>query len=138
MSLPHRIPGLRVATLLLAVYGLIWIPLEGDLRRVTVLGVWATAVAILTIMQRWLGGRTLPMTAWLGAASLAGVVAGAGSALLTLFLMALKTGLHGHGPEFTPQQIAWVWGQLPVWALAGGLIGLGGGLITAALARRRV
>lgn len=137
MSVPARLPGLRFAIGLLAIYGLVWTALEGELRQVVVLGVWATVVLSLTLVQRWLGGRVFSLPAWLGTSTLAGLAVGAGSVLMTIFLMALKTGLHGHGPEFTPGEIAWVWAQLPLWAIAGSLLGLGVGLVAAALTRRR-
>jgi hypothetical protein len=137
MKFPARIPGLRLATVLLAVYALLWIGFEGDVRRVTVLGVWATAVGGLTLLGRWLGGRSLSLASWLSVSTAAGLVLGAASVLLTLFLMALKTGLHAHGPEFTPGEIADLWLRLPLWTVAGALLGLGGGLIAAALIRLR-
>jgi hypothetical protein len=90
------------------------------------------AVSLLHLLQRALGGRRLSLSAWLTAAAAAGLALGAGSVLLTLFLMALKTGLHAHGPEFTTAQIAWVWNQLPLWSLAGLLAGGGLGLLLAA------
>jgi hypothetical protein len=43
--------------------------------------------------------------------------------------MALKTGLHAHGHEFTRAEIAWVLGRTPLWALAGLFAGLGVGLL---------
>jgi NhaP-type Na+/H+ or K+/H+ antiporter len=54
-----------------------------------------------------------------------------GSSLLTLVFMAIKTGLHAHGPEFTLQEIQWVSQQTPLWAAVGLLIGLGLGMLTA-------
>jgi hypothetical protein len=43
--------------------------------------------------------------------------------------MAVKTGLHAHGPEFTPAEINWVLQQTPIWTAAGLLAGLGLGQI---------
>jgi hypothetical protein len=137
MMFPARIPGLRLATVLLVVFALVWIGLEGDVRRVTILGIWMTAVGMLTLLQQWLGGRSLSIASWLGVSIASGLVLGAASVLLTLFLMALKTGLHGHGPEFTPGEIADLWSRLPLWTVAGALLGLGVGLIAAALTRLR-
>lgn len=135
MVFPSRIPFLRAATVLLAIYALVWTGLEGDVRRVTILGVWATIVLALTLLQRVLGGKRLSLPAWLGLAAAIGAIAGAVAVLLTLFLMALKTGLHAHGPEFSPAEVAWLWAQLPVWTGAGAALGLGLGLIAAALTK---
>ncbi len=78
-----------------------------------------------------MGGRTLPPGRAVALAVAAGVVYGVGVALLTLGLMALKTGLHAHGPEYSTAQIVWVWRQAPLWAVAGALAGLGLGLVAA-------
>lgn len=136
MTIPSRFSGLRLASILLAGYALVWIGLEGDLRRVTLLAVWTTAVAAISLIQRLLGGRHLALPVWLATAAVAGLLAGAGAALLTLFLMAVKTGLHAHGPEFGPAEVAAVWAQLPLWSLVGLLLGLGMGLLAAGLANR--
>ena len=55
--------------------------------------------------------------------------AGLGFGLLTLLIMAVKTGLHGHGPEFSPAEISWVIDQIPLWSLVGLLAGLGVGIV---------
>ena len=52
-------------------------------------------------------------------------------ALITLFLMALKMGSLAHGPEYATREIVWVWQQLPLWSIVGGLVGLGLGLLVA-------
>jgi hypothetical protein len=132
MTLPLTFPALRPATALLALYSAIWISLEGNLPQTLVLGIGITAVSLLHLLQRTLGGRRLSLPLWLTAAATSGLAFGAGSVLLTLFLMALKTGLHAHGPEFTAAQIAWVWRQLPLWSLAALLAGAGLALLLAA------
>ena len=65
-----------------------------------------------------------------------GLVLGAGSGLATLIFMAVKTGLHTHGPEFSQAEIEWVLGNLTLWTAVGLLVGLGLGLIWAGLERR--
>jgi len=138
MTTPITIPGLRLATVLLALYGTVWISLEGNLVQVVVLGTGVTAVSLLHLLQRYLGDRLLSMSVWLMTAAAAGLGFGVGSVLLTIFLMALKTGLHAHGPEFTAAEIAWVWEQLPLWTLVGLLAGSGFGLLAAATALKNV
>ena len=43
--------------------------------------------------------------------------------------MAIKTGLHAHGPEFSGSELDWVLQQIPMWALVGLLGGLGLGFL---------
>jgi Mn2+/Fe2+ NRAMP family transporter len=62
------------------------------------------------------------------------VIVGAGLGLfiapLALLLMAIKTGLHGHGlPDFTNQQLLNVLSRTLIYSLAGLLLGAGIGLL---------
>jgi hypothetical protein len=136
MHVPARIPGLRAANLLLLAAFLVWIALEGDLVQLLALSLALTLLLLAHSARRWPGGRTLSPVRWLAALSLYGLVAGLGSGLVALLLMAVKTGLHDHGPEFTASEIGWVAGNLPVWAAAGLLGGAGLGLLALALQRR--
>ena len=93
-----------------------------------------TATAVLLVghgWQRWLGGRRVGRGIGVLVTAVSGGVLGAGSGLLTFAFMAVKTGLHAHGPEFTQAEIAWVRGVLPLWTAVWLLIGLGVGLIWA-------
>jgi hypothetical protein len=55
---------------------------------------------------------------------LVGAIAGLAVTPLAIFLMALKTGLHGHAaPDFTPGQITWVLSRTLAWVIAGLLAG---------------
>lgn len=133
MSLPSRLPGLRLVTVLWAVYAGAWISLEGALVQVVAMGVATTAVSLGHLVQRRWGGRQLTRPKWLLLATAVGTALGSGGVLLTLLFMVMKTGLHAHGPEFTPAEIAWVWQQLPLWTISGGLAGLGLGMAAAAV-----
>lgn len=130
MKIPHKIPGLRWMTVLLGIYSAVWISLEGDVSQTVLLGVWVTAVFLLTLLQNRWGGQEMSVGRWWRKTAVLGLLFGSGSALLTLFLMALKTGLHAHGPEFTLAEITWVAQQLPFWSLAGLLTGLAVGLLS--------
>jgi len=122
-------PGLKLATILLAAYAAVWIALEGNVVRVTALG-WATAlVGLGFVYERQLAGRRVSPVLWVALAAALGVITGFSSAVLTLLFMALKSGLHAHGPEFNPAQINWVVRQIPWWTSAGLLAGLGVAMI---------
>lgn len=129
MLFPKTLPALKWFTLLLGVYFVIWIPLEGNLAQAVLMGVWVALLTAARLAQRWLGGRTLGRGRWLLAAALFGLYLGLGSAIFTLLAMTVKTGLHAHGPEFTRAEINWVLEQLPYWTAAGLLAGLGLSLI---------
>jgi hypothetical protein len=116
---------------LVAVYGVAWIALEGNLARVTIFGCALSLLGLGYLFQRLLAGRRLSVHLWLLVSAALGVLFGFSCAVLTLLLMAVKTGLHAHGPEFNPAQIGWVVGQTPWWTSAGLLLGLGLGLIFA-------
>jgi hypothetical protein len=125
MRIPEKIAGLRPLTILLAVYFVVWIVLEGDLTQTVVLGVGSSVVAAANLWQRWGRGRELSRGFWLLLMTGTGLVLGAAAVFVTLFFMAVKTGLHAHGPEFTPAEIRWVVDQLPLWAITATLTTLG-------------
>ena len=129
MQLPPKIPGLKWITLIVGVYTAVWIALEGDLLCVVLLGVGVTAVLLMHLIQRYFAGITFTLRQWLAFTTGTGLLFGAGSVLVSLLLIAIKTGLHAHGPEFTIAEIQWVWQQLLLWSVVGMLAGLGVGLI---------
>lgn len=129
MQIPHKLPGLKWLTAVVGIYGVIWIGLEGGLWRSVLLAVGVTAISLLYLWQKYLGGRSLVAEKWLGLTAVSGLLFGLSSSLLTLLLMAVKTGLHGHGPEFSLAEIGWVAQQIPLWTAVGLLAGLGLGMI---------
>ena len=129
VEIPVRIPLLKPFTMLLGLAFFIWLALEGDLRYVLTLGSMAVAVGWGQALQRLLGGRQLRLWRFLALMVASGAVAGLVTNLVVLILMAVKTGVHGHGPEFNQTEIDWVIAQLAPWLLIATLIGLGIGLI---------
>lgn len=118
------------------VYAIVWMMREGELRQVVLFGVW-TAFMLLAFLYRRVFGESPPAgrTA-VFVSAVWGSLLGFGSILATLILMAVKTGLHAHGPEFSPDEIAWLMRQAPLWTLAGLLAGTGLGLLRFALTQR--
>ena len=57
MQVIERIPFLRGLTIGWAMYGMVWIVLEGSLRAVVMMGVLSTAVSIGHIWKRRLAGE---------------------------------------------------------------------------------
>jgi hypothetical protein len=129
MIFPEKLPGLKWLTVLTAVYGVVWMGFEGDLGRVILLGTAVSVVGVGHLLGRWSGGRPFRRLGLLVVGALAGLAAGVGSGALTVVFMAVKTGLHGHGPEFRPSEIEGVLRMVPLWGLVGVLAGLGLGLL---------
>lgn len=132
MVVPDRFPGQRAAAVLWFILALGWMALEGNLTADIILAVTGLALLLAWALSRALGGRRFSLPGWLGMSALAGLLWGMGTVVGVMFLMSVKTGLHSHGPEYTPAEIAWVWGQLPLWMVGGALAGLGIGLLAAA------
>ncbi len=136
IQIPVRLPYLRLFTIIWAVYSLLWISLEGNLTHVIILGVLTTAVSLLHLIQKYLTSQTLSAIKWNIITAVSGYIAGFSCSLLTLIFMAIKTGLHAHGPEFTRSELSWVLQQLPLWSISGLLLGLGVGLMITAIFSR--
>jgi hypothetical protein len=136
MEFPTRIRRLRLLTVITAIYGLMWIAMEGELYRSIIMAFLTTSVVFALLAQRFAGGRAFSFTQWLLLFGSLGLFFGICVALLTLLFMGVKTGLHGHGPEFTQDQISRVMGQIPLWGVVGPVAGVGVGLITASLGRK--
>jgi hypothetical protein len=129
-QIPKKLPGLRWATALLGVYAVVWMPVEGNLALTILLAVWATAVIAGHFVQQKLGGKLLSSWQWVGLTAVSGLLIGLSAGILTLAFMALKTGLHDHGPEFSRAEINWVIQRIPIWMAAGALGGGGWGLLS--------
>jgi hypothetical protein len=126
---------LRLAAFGLGLVFFFWIPFE-DTHPGFVIGLGAATCSLLAaaLARRWKPHTPFSPVQAGGLGLLAGLAMGP----LTILLMAVKTGLHGHQvPDFTGQQVADVLSLIPVWALAGGFIGLGLWLWGRALPRTR-
>jgi hypothetical protein len=131
MYVPPKIPGLRIATVLVALYAVVWISLEGNMGRLLLLAAGLSLIGVGYAVQRLLGGRTLSKRRWIITSAGIGFLVALSTGLLALLLTALKTGLHSHGREFSGEQVDWLFRQIVIWASAGALAGLGLGLLTA-------
>ena len=128
-----RMPFLKIAAGLLILYAMVWISLEGRLGQVLLLAFGVTIVGTAFAWQRYLAWSKNAPWRWLAATALTGLLGGLFMGLLVITLMAIKTGLHGHGPEFIPDQVSWVINQIPLWSAVGLLTGLGTGVLIAGL-----
>jgi hypothetical protein len=136
LNFPSKIPGLKLLLIVWGMYTAVWISLEGALWRVVLMGVTTAILAVGHLVQRMVGGKMVGRGVGLLVAAVSGLALGGGSGLLSLIFMAVKTGLHAHGPEFSQGEVAWVLKQLPLWSAVGLLVGLGFGLIWVGMEKR--
>jgi hypothetical protein len=134
--LPSKSSVLSPFFLLYGLAALLWLSVEDNaMLPVTLFGWVGAALAVLHWGRRYLRNpgvayRLVAMTALGGAA-------GAAAALITPALMLLKTGMHSHiNPDYLPGQFLAVFDLAPIWALAGGLAGLGLALVWVAVHTR--
>lgn len=132
MKIPASMPWFKPAIAAVGLYAIVWPALEGSTERDLLLAAPLLALGMTYLAVRFLGGCVLSPTRLVVLSAVAGLSYGISLALLLLFLMALKTGLHAHGPEYSPAEVARVWRQLPSWGGAGALAGLGLGFLAAA------
>ena len=125
----------KLTLAIVGIFAVVWMVSEGDLLRDVALAGLLLLVGLMMLARRWPWMRALSPGKTVVLGAVGGLAYGMGLVLLTLFLMAVKTGLHAHGPEYTAYELVWVWNQLALWAVAGSLVGLGMGLLAVAGSR---
>lgn len=124
---------MRLLALVLGIALLLWLPIEDVSEQSVVL---FAALVSVWLTLRYLISVQPGVPHYFLRHLLAGALAGLAVIPLALFLMALKTGLHGHNaPDFTFEQMQVVVYRTPIWILVGLLSGLGVALLR--LARTR-
>jgi hypothetical protein len=92
---PHR--ALFGLTLAYVAVLFVWLGEEDSLGLVSGLGAASATLFVAHAIVRRAGGAALAARRWLALAGVAGLLAGAGGALATATLMAVKVSLHGPG-----------------------------------------
>jgi hypothetical protein len=120
----------RRARLLTLGYGIsvfLWLRIEDNsLLPAVVAGLGLSLLAAFLWLTNNLGGKGLRLRYVLPGAALLGALCGLGAATATTGMMLLKNGMHGHVfPDFPFGVIVEILQRAPMWALAGGLAGLG-------------
>lgn len=121
---------LKLSGLLLGIVVLVWLPVEesSQVGVLVIAGLVCTWGAIWLLLRIGYSGKhTL----------LRHIVIGGGAGLLlvplAILLMAIKTGIHGHGtPDYTLDQMQDLLSRMPFFALGGVLLGAGSGLLRTA------
>lgn len=113
--------------MLLAIIVLIWLPVEES----SILGVLLISTLLCSWVGTWLLHRTAnsnlkPILRYLIIGGCAGLLI----APMALLLMAMKSGIHGHGrPDYTLSQMQSVISRLPFFVAGGLLVGAGVGVL---------
>jgi hypothetical protein len=129
MQIPDRFPSLKGITILWGISMVVWAAWEGGLWLTVSTAVFSLILFLAFLLKRVLLGRTFSTTTWLLLMAFLGTLVGLASGPITLVFMAIKTGLHAHGPEFSTAEIGWILQQIPMWSLVGFLTGLSLGLL---------
>lgn len=112
---------LRLLGIGTGILALIWLPREDT----SLVWVFALSVLIASLL-------TASFIAWLFSAThlpnwtsvLLGALGGSLVGLISIVLMAIKTGLHGHSvPDFTAVQVKTALASTPLWCIVGALAG---------------
>jgi hypothetical protein len=117
---------LRITGLILGIGVLVWLPVgeRSELGVLVISGAICTLSAIWLLIKPVLNNKQLIMRN-----ILVGTGAGLILAPLVILLMALKSGIHGHGtPDFTINQMQDILSRIPYFVLSGFLVGVGSGL----------
>lgn len=128
----------RISALIFGIAWLIWLSIEDLSERwvllfsVTICVLLAVRFIIYYSAQRSKNEDKYPQNREQRSARrflfypLVGALTGLAVTPVAIFLMALKTGLHGHfAPEFTSAQVFIVLVRTPIWIVGGLLIGVG-------------
>ena len=129
--MPERVPDLKVLAILVAIYSVVWISLEGKMWQVLVLSLGLMILLAGTLYQKRIAGRTLPVGRWLLLCAVVGLALGLVSSYCYNPSHYINCGLHGHGPEFTPGEINRIINRIPLFMILGALIVTGLGALLA-------
>jgi hypothetical protein len=132
----EKVSPLKIGLILLAVCGLAWISLEGEPRWSSIMALFTLLVGIGYLAIKLVRGRTINGIGWIVLLAGSGLVIGLLFGPVTLFYMALKTGLHGHGAEFTRAEMLWFIDRIILWAVSGLVAGAGLGFLTSAFKQK--
>ena len=123
---PSRSRGLTLFTYAFCGVFFVWLGLEDrSLVIVALLGASLPAIFLAHFLLRRFGGAALPLRKSMLLLSAGGLLVGSLGPLTTAVLMAVKVSLHSDPiPDYTPEAVLGVVARLPVWALAGLLVGV--------------
>jgi hypothetical protein len=131
MSIPRPGRKLRWLVILCGLAIFLWMgPEDNHIWPVTLLGTLSALLVVIYWTLRALGGKVVPRRYVPPLATLLGALVGLGASVSTALMMFFKNVWHAHlFPDFPAALIGAMLERAPAWTLAGGLAGLGLGLI---------
>lgn len=135
MNVPSISLGWRLFSLMIGGLLFIWLTLEDtQLLPIILLSLLAISLWILNpLLQRFAGQSISPMK-FILAIALLGMLIGAGTVILTTIMMFLKTAWHSHlFPDYPAPMMVAMLQRLPLWTVAGLLLGTSFGLFSWAI-----
>ena len=137
LKVPERSNRYILALILYSVIILAWLTPEND--SVWLVSLLGTGLALLLVglaVQTWLGGKSLRPAWWILLGLSAGAITGISAALLTALLMVMKNVQHSHLVlDFPADVVSGILERIPIWTLAGLLVGAAGVLLIIAFYR---
>lgn len=121
---------LRLALLGVGFLTFFWLGLEDNTTLfVTILGTVIGSLVVLTTLRTYAPRVPLSLRVWLPGFVLTGALMGGSAIVSTITLMFFKTAWHSHAfPDYPVPLMLDMLTRLPVWMLAGAVVGAGLGL----------
>jgi hypothetical protein len=121
---------LRLALLGVGILTFLWLGFEDNTTlSVTILGTLIGILVVLTTIRTYAPRIPLSIRVWLPGFVLTGALMGGCAVVFTITLMFFKTAWHSHAfPDYPVPLMADMLTRLPLWMLAGAVIGAGLGL----------
>ena len=135
MTVPSKTLGWRLLSLMVGGLLFIWLTLEDtQLLPIILLVLLATSIWVLNPLMQRFAGQSISPTKFILAMALLGALIGAGTVILTTIMMFLKTAWHSHlFPDYPAPMMVAMFQRLPLWTVAGALLGISFGLYSWAI-----
>lgn len=137
LTIPQRGRKSRWAAIITGIMVFLWLaPEDNHVWPAVLLGTLTSTVIVLLWLLGKLGDKTVKRQQAAALGIVCGGITGFGASLATTLLMLLKNARHSHFfPDFPPEQMGAILKHAPIWTMAGGLVGLGFGLLLIGLNR---
>jgi len=125
-KVPKPTNKLRWVVIIYAIFVLVWSGREHTgVMPITLVSFGMVVLTMIVWVSNRFSGRTLSVRSGAIASVLIGGIIGGGTSVVTASMMMFVNFRHAHlNPDFPPELVGAILQRLPIWALAGGLMGL--------------